>query len=138
MIAARLLRPRRSTGVAAAGTGLVADLRRPAEFASDDDEHSLIETALIDVLDQSGHGLVIRDRAKLHRLENVVVDRVVVPVLNAATQRTSQTARQNLDARLHQSPREQQLLPPRVASVAVAESRRFPGSGRTPLSFSDS
>src|SRR5262249_7150235 len=58
----------------------------------------------------------------LHRLEDVVIYRVIVPVLNPATQRTTQRRGNQLHSRLHQPASQQTALPPRVPPVAVTHS----------------
>lgn len=47
VIATRLLRSGRSTGVAAAGTHRIADLGRASELSGHDDQHALVESALV-------------------------------------------------------------------------------------------
>ena len=81
---------------------------------------------------ERGHRLVEVRRAELQRVEDVVVDRVVVPVLHPAAQRPGQFGRDDLHAGLDQPPGHEQLLAPRVSPVAVADLRAFAGSGRTP------
>src|SRR4051794_12097328 len=44
-------------GNAAPGAGFGGDLRSPAKFTRDADEHTLVEPARVDVLDKRGHGL---------------------------------------------------------------------------------
>ena len=103
----------------------VADPRRPAELAGDHDEHAAVEAARVDVLDQGAHGLVEVPAARLHRVEDVVVDRVVVPVADPAAERAVQARRHEVHARLDQPPGQQAALAPGVAAVAVAEPRVF-------------
>src|SRR5262249_17979167 len=128
VIAAGLYRPRRSAGDAFPGAGGVGDLRRAPEIASHDDEHMIVEPALINVFDQRAHGLVEKRRAVLHSLEHMMVYRVVVPVLDTPAQRTVERDRDQFDAGLHQSPRQQTLLTPRVSAIALADRRLLAGN----------
>ena len=71
-------------------------------------------------------------RAVLHRVEDVVVDRVVVPVADPPAQRAVERDRDQIDPGLDQPPGQQAPLAPGVPPVAVAHPSGLPGSGRTP------
>ena len=79
--------PGRPAGHPAAGAGRVGDARRPAEVAADDQQHPLVQAALVQILDQGRDRLVEEGSAVLHGVEDVVIDGVVVPVLHPSAQR---------------------------------------------------
>jgi len=109
VVAARLygsLGRARYTGAAA---GDVRDLRRPTELAGDHDQNPFVETPVADVFDERRHGPIKVRGAVPEGIEHVVVDGVIVPVLHAAAERTGQLARDDLNARLDQPPRHQEL-----------------------------
>ena len=125
VVAARLRHPRgRVLGV--------ADLRRPAELAGDHDQHPAVEAAGVDVLDQGADGLVEVAAARLHGVEDVVVDGVVVPVADPAAERAVQAGRHQVHAGLDQSPGQQAALAPGVPAVAVAEPGILPAQVERP------
>ncbi len=99
VIASGLLGAGGRAGVADAGAGLVIDLRRAAEFAGDHHEHALSEAALINILDERADGLVVGVGAKSHRVEYVMVDGVIVPIIYASAQRAVELIGDNLHAR---------------------------------------
>src|SRR5690606_28762548 len=80
VVATWLHRTGRRAGITLAGAGSVIHLRRTPELARYNDEHALVEASFIDVFDQRGNGLVVRVGAETHRIEHVVVHRVIVPV----------------------------------------------------------
>ena len=86
----------------------------------------LVESARVDVLDQRGDGVVVGRHAEAQRVELVLVHRVIVPVVHATAERAAQAAGDDLDACLDEPPREQQLLAPAIATVAVARARHLP------------
>src|SRR5690606_8429293 len=120
VIATRLHCACRCTGIACPGAAVIIDLRSPSEFTRDTDENSLIEPACVKVFDQGCAGLIVSICTETHGVEDLVVDRVILPVLNATAKRPAQLACDNLNARFHQTTGEQQLLPPSVTPVAVA------------------
>ena len=120
VIAAGLHGAGRGAGVAGPGAGGVTDLGRAAEFAGHHDQHALVKSACVDVFDQRRDRLIVGWRPEFHGVEDMVIDGVVVPVLHPATQGAAQAGRQHIDAGFHQPPRQQQLLPPGIAAVAVA------------------
>src|SRR5690606_6233638 len=117
---ARLEGAGRGARVAGPGAAVEADLRGAAEFAGDDDEDALVETAGVDVLDQRGDGAVVVRHAEAQGLELVLVHGMVVPVADAAAEGTAQAAGDDLDAGLDEAAGEEELLAPAVAAVAVA------------------
>src|SRR5207244_5416566 len=86
VIAARLDGSRRPAGHPAAAAGHFLDARRAPELASDDYQHSFVQAAGVNVLDQSGNRLVEIGHAETKRVENVVVNGVVIPISHPATQ----------------------------------------------------
>lgn len=90
VIAAGLHRTGRAAGDAAAGTRRVVDLRSAAEVAADDDQRAAVEAPFVNLFDQHGDGLVHERRAVLQRVEDVLVDGVIVPVVGSATEFTCQ------------------------------------------------
>ncbi len=65
----------------------------------------------------------------------MVVDRVVVPILHAAAQWPRERHRNQIDARFHEPPREQTLLPPGIAAVTIAQTGIFTAHVKCPLGF---
>ena len=120
MVAAGLDRSCRATGISGAGARAVADLRGSPELPGHHDEHAIGETAVVDILDEGRDGIVIRRGPEAEGLEDVVIDGVVVPDAGPAAQRPAQFGGDDVDPRLHQPPGHEQLLPPGIASVAVA------------------
>src|ERR1051325_2571929 len=55
-----------------------------------------------------------------------MIDGVVVPVIHPPTQGAAQAGGQYIDARLDQATRQEQLLSPSVAAVAITNARVFP------------
>ena len=125
VIASGLLGAGGRAGVADACAGLVIDLRRAAEFAGDHHENTLGAAALANILDERAHGLIVGFGAKSHRVEYVMVNGMVVPIIYAAAQRAVELIGDNLHARFDQPPRKQKLLPPSVAPVAVTGAIAF-------------
>ena len=87
MIAAWLNRSRRGAGVACPRAGLIVDLGRPSKLAGHDHQHSFVQSSFVNVLDQCGNRLIVRCCTKSHRVKDMMIDCVVVPVADAATQR---------------------------------------------------
>ena len=96
------------------------NLGSPPELTRDDDQHTLVEAAFVDVLDQSSHRLVVRSCAEPQGFEHIVIDGMIVPVLHAATEWTTEAGRHDFDTGFDESAGEEQLLAPGVAAVAVA------------------
>jgi len=88
VIAAGLLRARRRARVARARARGVLDLRRAAELPGDHDEHAIGESAFVHVLDERRDGHVVGIGPEAQRVEDVMVHRVIVPVVDATTERT--------------------------------------------------
>ena len=88
----------------------------------------------MNVLDQGGHRLVARGW-QLHPFEDVMIDGVVVPVSNTAAHRPVQRDGDQLDPGLDQPARQQALLAPEVASIAVTDSRVLPAHVEGPACF---
>ena len=107
MIPPRLHRSGWRAGIAGTGAWGMFDLWCASEFPRDDNENSLIKPALVDVFNQRGNGLIICRGPESQCIEDVVIDGMVVPVLNAATQRAVQAGCQNFDTRFDQSTRHQ-------------------------------
>ena len=75
----------------------------------------------MDVLDERGHGLVVGPAAVAQAVEDVGVHCVVIPVVaGGAADGAVQIAMDDFDTRLHEPTREEKLLAPTVAAVAVA------------------
>ena len=118
MIAARLLH-------AGGAVGLVIDARHATELAGHHDQNAAIQAAFIQVFDQRRCRAVEILAALLHRLENVGIDRVIVPVTDAAAQFSVERDGHQIDASLDESPGQQAALAPDVAAIAFAQARVF-------------
>ena len=69
--------------------------------------------------------MVVGGRAEFHRVEDVHVDSVVVPVLDSTAERAGEARREDFDSRFDQPPCEQQLLAPLIAAVTITHTRVF-------------
>ena len=118
-------RARRRTAIARARAAVETDFRCAAKFTRDDDEHTLAQTTRIDVFNECGDGTVIVRHAEAQRFELMLIHRVIVPVVDATAQRPAQLAGDDFHAGLDQAAREQQLLTPAIATVAVPRVRFF-------------
>ena len=82
----------------------------------------------MNVLDERGDRLIVSPATVAQAVEDVRVHGVVVPVVaRRAADRAVEIAVDDLDARLDESAREEKLLPPTVAPVAVARAVVFLG-----------
>ena len=137
MVPARLDSPLGSTGDALARTGDVRDLGRASEFSRDHDHHASSQSPFEEILDQRRHRLVVERATVLEALEDVVVDRVVVPVADPPTQGSVEGRRDQVHSRFDKPPGQQGLLAPTVSTVAVTRGGSFflqvegPLGGRT-------
>ena len=114
----------------------VRDPRSAAELARDDDEHSLVETPVVNVLDQRRHRLVEVRSAKGQGFEDVVVDRMVVPVGDASAEGSVEGRGDDLHARFDQSARLSGIAGPtgagrndRGCRIFKVQVERAPASG---------
>ena len=123
MVAARLNGAGRRARPPCTRAGKIRNSRRAAEFTGDNHHHALVEPALVQILDQSANRLVVIGGPQLHRLEDVVIDGMVVPVAHASAQFSRESCGDELDARFDQPAGHQALLPPTVAAVSVAHFR---------------
>src|SRR5436190_12646647 len=85
----------------------------------------VIETALVEVFNQGADRLIEQRRPMLHRVEEMMIDGMVVPALRASAHGAVERDRDQFNSRFDQPPREQTLLPPAIPAVAVAYSRIF-------------
>ena len=125
MIAARLDCSRRGAGDSAAAAGHVRNARRAAKFPGHDDEHALVEAARVDVFDERRHRLIVNGSPKLIGLEDVMVDRMIVPVRDATAECAVERRGDDIDPRFDQPAGHQALLPPLIAAVTIANRSRF-------------
>jgi hypothetical protein len=58
----------------------IRDARRPSEITADHKQYFFIEAALVQILDQRAYCLIEVRSALLHGVEDVVIDRVIVPL----------------------------------------------------------
>ena len=113
---------RRPAGDAAASAFRIGNPRRPTEIASDYQEHALIETAFMQIVNQCGDRLVEKRRAVFHGLKDMVVDGAayaswVVPIGDPSAQRSVQRRGDQIHARFHESSGQQAALSPRIAPI---------------------
>ena len=87
--------------------------RRAAELTHHHYHYVLVQASLINVLDQRRHGLVEPGQAVLHGLDNVTVDRMVIPIANHIS--AGDANGDETHTRLDQSPPQQHLLSPALA-----------------------
>ena len=120
MIAPGLDSSRRCTGNALAAAGDMRDARRAAELTCHNHQHSFVETALVDVFNQCRNGLIDKRSSVRQRVEHVMVDRMVVPVGDAATERPVEFGGDDFHACFDQPSCEQALLTPLMSSVAIS------------------
>src|SRR5262249_39547943 len=73
------------------------------------------------ILEQGGNRSVKELTTEAHRLKDVVIDGMIVPVADAAAQRAVQGGRHNIDAGFHQPTGQEQALAPGVAAITVAQ-----------------
>ena len=95
--------------------GLQCSLWSPSEFSCSNHQHLLIKPAIINVVDQRRHHLVIHRQSMTHDRGQVDVDRVVIPArcvhrLDATRNADGDKA----DSRFHQTPRDERVLSPFV------------------------
>ena len=120
MIAPGLDGSRRCTGNAWAAARDMRDARRAAELTCHNHQHAFVETALVDVFNQCRNGLIDKRSSVRQRVENVMVDGMVVPVGNAATERPVEFGGDDFHAGFDQPSREQALLTPLMSSVPIS------------------
>ena len=109
-----------------AGAAVEADLRRAAELAGDDDEHALVQSARVDVLDERGDRLVVvRQRKRSASKTGAGSPRDRPSCCTRPHSGPLRLAGDDLHARFDQPAREQQLLAPAIAPVAIAGARVF-------------
>src|SRR5262245_38910258 len=87
MVSAGLQTASRGAGIAGTGAGLIVDFRRASKFTRDDDQHTVVQAPLVDILDQGRDGLIEGSSAESQGIENMNIDGVVVPVLDSAAER---------------------------------------------------
>ena len=104
---------------------LQRSLGRAAKLAGSDHQHFLVEPAVVDIVDQRGHHLIVHGQSKWHDRRQVDVDRVIVPTWRVHRLDAAGNAdRDEAHAGLHQSSRHQGIPPPLFA-VLGDESRIF-------------
>ena len=101
MVSSRLLGPGGGTGIPRTGAGGMLDFGRSTEFPGDDYEDPLVEPTFVDILDQGGDGLIVSIGTEAHRIEDVVIDGVIVPVADTATEGTIQAGGEDFDSGLY-------------------------------------
>ena len=121
MVAARLLRSFCTTRYSATAAGDIADSRRAAKLACDDDQYPLVETSLVDIFNQRRDRLIKVRGTVSDRFEDMVIHGVVVPVGNARTQRSVKLRCDNLNTRFDQPACHQTLLSPLMTAVSVPQ-----------------
>ena len=89
MIASWLLSSSWGAGISSPGARRIVDFRGSSELSRDDHEHSFVETTFINVFDQCRNGLVVGGGPEPHRVKNVVIDSVIIPIVHASTQGTA-------------------------------------------------
>src|SRR5947207_11451880 len=125
VVAPRLDGSRRSAGHAAAAAGHSLDARCASKFTRDDHQHPFVQTASVNVFDQSRDRLVKIGRAEFERVENVVIDGVIVPICDPAAQWTVKSRGDDFHTGFDQSASHQTLLTPLVAAVEVTNAFRL-------------
>jgi len=125
MISSGLLGSSRSAGIPGTGAGGMFDFRRSTEFTGDDYEDPLVETTFVDILDQGGDGLIVCIGTEAHGIEDVVIDGVIIPVADTATEGPIQAGGEDFDSGLYQTTGEQELLSPGIATVSIARGGIF-------------
>ena len=120
VVAARLFCAGRGAGGPLPCARRILDPWRAAKLTGDDDEDTLIEAPVVDVLDERRHRLVVGIGPVAEGVEDMVVDGMVVPVADPATQRSGELRGDDVDPRLDEPAAHEELLPPGVAAVAVA------------------
>ena len=75
----------------------IIDFWCASEFTGHDNQHTFIQTTLVDVLNQRTDRLIVNRGAELQCVEDVMIHRVVVPVVHAATKRTGEVAGDDVD-----------------------------------------
>lgn len=98
-------------------TGLRVDTRRPPELAGDQDHHTAIESAFVQVRDQGSQGTIHKRQRSL--LEGREIVGMGIPL-------TSRQDRDERDARLDQSTGQQTPLSGGRATVSIASGGRLP------------
>ena len=120
MIATRLNRAGGTTRDSATAAGDIGDPRSSTKLARHHDQHSLVESALIKVLDQCGDSLIEERSPELERVKDVMIDRVVIPIRDSAAQRSVEFRGDHVHSSLDQPPGHQALLAPLIPAVMVA------------------
>jgi hypothetical protein len=122
-VSSGIARPSGRAGIGrpALSRNVIVDLGRAAELAGHHDQHPAIEAAGVDVFDQGADRLVEVPAPRLHGVEDVVVDGVVVPVADAPAERAVEAGRHRVHAGLDQPARQQAALAPGIPPVSVAE-----------------
>lgn len=81
---------------------------RAAELARHHQQHIPIEAAIVDVVDERGHHVIVARQAGVHRGEHVPVHGVIVPVVGLRVGAAARHANRNeAHARFDQSPCEE-------------------------------
>src|SRR5439155_22063844 len=124
VVAPRLDGSRSSAGHAAAAAGHSLDPRCASKFTRNDHQHPFVQTASVNVFDQSRDRLVKIRRAEFERVENVVIDGVIVPICDSAAQWTVKSRGDDFHTGFDQSAGHQTLLTPLVAVAEVMNAVR--------------
>ena len=80
----------------------------------------MVESSLVDVFDQSRDGLVVDLGSESQSVEDVMVDRMIVPVPHPSAQRSTQAGGKNFDPSFDQPSCHEELLAPSVSTISVA------------------
>lgn len=120
VVATWLDRPGRCACITRTGAWRVFDLGSSAEFAGHDDQDALVKSSLVNVFDQSRDGLVVDLGSEPQSVEDVMVDRMIVPIAYPSAQWSTEAGRKNFDPRFDQTSCHEELLAPSVSTIAVA------------------
>src|SRR5436305_9022557 len=104
MVSTRLHCAGRSTRHAVTAAGGIRNLWSASKITSDDNQHVLIESALMDVLDQRTDCLVEIRGAMFHGIKYMMIHRMVVPVADSSAQGPVQGDSHKFDSRFDKTP----------------------------------
>src|SRR5207302_11273654 len=88
-----------------------------------DQQHIVLQAALVNILDERGHHLVKHRQADFHLLEDVPDAGVVVPAKRLLTGNVREVDTHDPCPAFDQAPRQQAALTDAVAAVAIAYAR---------------
>jgi hypothetical protein len=114
------------------GVFIVADLGRAAELARNHDEDAPIEAAGVDILDERGDSAIEVLAADFHRIKDMVIDGMIIPVADAAAEWTVERGGDEIDSGFDEPAGQQAALTPGIAAVPIAQSGVFEGEIERP------